>query len=121
MAAGGLEALQTGELIRAGASRPLPMRIGGGLARFAVRKPLGALCAVIILVMIFFAIAAFVGIADDISGYRYDDQVLRDRLEGPSRSHWLGTDNLGRDMFSRIVYGARVSIVIGFSAVAISQ
>jgi peptide/nickel transport system permease protein len=39
------------------------------------------------------------------------------RLQGPSWQHWLGTDSLGRDMLSRIIYGAQVSLEIGFSAV----
>lgn len=38
---------------------------------------------------------------------------------GPSLSHWLGTDDLGRDIFSRLVYGARVSLIIGFGGIGI--
>ena len=41
-------------------------------------------------------------------------------LHGPSREHWLGTDNLGRDLFSRIIFGARVSLYVGFVSTAIS-
>lgn len=40
-----------------------------------------------------------------------------DRLQGPSSGHWLGTDNLGRDTASRIVHGARVSLIVGFGSV----
>lgn len=43
-----------------------------------------------------------------------------DRLQNPSAQHWLGTDQLGRDTFSRIVYGTQVSLLIGFSAVFVS-
>ena len=39
--------------------------------------------------------------------------------QGPSRDHWLGTDDIGRDVFSRLVYGARVSLSVGIVAVAI--
>jgi peptide/nickel transport system permease protein len=44
----------------------------------------------------------------------------RDSLQGPSPRHWMGTDSFGRDILSRIVYGARVSVQMGFVAVAIS-
>lgn len=41
-------------------------------------------------------------------------------LEGPSGAHWMGTDHLGRDVFARLVYGARVSLIVGFVSVGIS-
>lgn len=44
-------------------------------------------------------------------------QNLPDRLEGPSAAHWLGTDELGRDVFARVLYGARVSMTVGSSVV----
>ncbi|MSQ21917.1 MAG: hypothetical protein EXR53_01235 [Dehalococcoidia bacterium] len=39
------------------------------------------------------------------------------RLTGPSTSHWLGTDDFGRDLWTRMVYGARISLQVGFIAV----
>ena len=45
---------------------------------------------------------------------------LRRMLEGPSADHWLGTDDRGRDVFSRVVWGTRISMTIGFVAVGIS-
>lgn len=41
------------------------------------------------------------------------------KLQGPSPSHWFGTDNLGRDIFARVLYGARYSLIIGVGSVAI--
>lgn len=52
-----------------------------------------------------------------LTSYGYADQVLTDRLLPPSADHWLGTDDVGRDIFSRIAYGARLSLQVGFFAV----
>jgi len=46
-------------------------------------------------------------------------QNLIERLQGPSLAHWLGTDDLGRDVFSRLLLGARISLSVGFVAVGI--
>lgn len=48
------------------------------------------------------------------------NQFLRERKQGPSRRHWLGTDDRGRDVLSRMIYGTRISMSIGFIAVGIS-
>ena len=86
----------------------------GGAARFAQAKPLGALGGFFVALMIFLAL-----FADIVAPYDYNKRNLRDRLEPPSLSHLMGTDNMGRDIFSRIVYGARVSISVGFGGVGI--
>ena len=86
-----------------------------GVWRFARRKPLGFAGAA--LVTLFVLTAVF---APLIAPYDYGQQQLRRRLEGPSSEHILGTDSIGRDVFSRLVYGARVSITVGFGAVAIT-
>ena len=45
---------------------------------------------------------------------------LADALQPPSHAHWLGTDSLGRDLYSRLLFGARISLLIGLGAVGIA-
>ena len=80
-------------------------------------KPLGTISAVVVLV--FFVVGVF---ANFIAPYDYNDQKIRnedgtttrfERLSSPSFDHFLGTDSIGRDMFSRIIYGARISMLVG--------
>jgi peptide/nickel transport system permease protein len=56
-----------------------------------------------------------------IAPFKYDKNHLRDRLQGSSSTYLLGTDELGRDILSRLIYGARVSIIVPFGAVLISE
>ena len=73
-------------------------------------KPLGAF-GFFITILLF-----FVGLfADYLAPYGINELHMSDRLLAPSTSYWLGTDNLGRDIFSRVIYGARVSLVVGLS------
>jgi peptide/nickel transport system permease protein len=62
-----------------------------------------AIIAILILTAIF---------APIIAPYGFDDQSLETRLLAPSRLHWLGTDDLGRDIFARLVYGSRTTLLI---------
>lgn len=78
------------------------------------RNPIGLVGAIIVLATIVVAIAAPV-----IAPYNPASQDA-DRLLGPSGAHLLGTDELGRDTFSRIVYGARVSLQVGIIAVGVA-
>lgn len=68
-----------------------------------------------LFIITFFIIVAL--FAPLISGYAYDDTDLPNRLQSPSSEYWFGTDDLGRDIFSRIAYGARISLMVGFFAV----
>jgi len=54
------------------------------------------------------------------TGYTYDEQDLALNASAPSRAHWLGTDPLGRDLFTRILYGGRVSLLVGVAATSVS-
>ena len=90
-----------------------------GLADFFIRlwreKPLGTVSGIIILILIFVAI-----FADVLAPYPPGEVFLVDRLQGPSARYLLGTDQLGRDFLSRIIYGARLSIVVGLAATALN-
>ena len=84
------------------------------LWRFARRKPLGAIGGVIVIAMLLMTI-----FAEHIAPYAYDETIPGARMKAPSMAFWLGTDNLGRDMWSRIVYGARISVTVGFASIGI--
>jgi peptide/nickel transport system permease protein len=86
-----------------------------GLWRLIKEKPLGAFGGVIVLGLLLCAL-----LAPWIAPNPYDQTNVRNRLKPPSSQFYFGTDNLGRDIFSRIVYGARVSVTVGFGAVSIS-
>lgn len=55
-----------------------------------------------------------------IAPYDWNEQDIINRFKEPSAGHWFGTDELGRDILSRVIYGARYSLVMGLSAVALS-
>lgn len=75
-----------------------------------------AVVALVLLILIIFA-AIF---ADLLSPYDYTEQFPKDNFLRPSRGHLMGTDNFGRDIFSRVLHGAQVSLKIGFTSVIIS-
>jgi peptide/nickel transport system permease protein len=83
--------------------------------RLVKTKPLGTVGGVIVLIMLLTGI-----FADVIAPFGYNEYILKDRMEGPSSTHWLGTDALGRDLYSRVVYGARISMIVGLGASAIN-
>ena len=69
-----------------------------------------------LLLLIFAAI-----FADIIAPYDPVEQDIINRLKPPSSAHWFGTDELGRDIFSRILYGSRISLTVGLIAVGLSS
>jgi peptide/nickel transport system permease protein len=90
-------------------------RTAVALGRFVRRKPLGALGALIVSVLLMMAV-----FAEQIAPYGYDETIRGARMKPPSAAHWLGTDNLSRDMWSRIVFGARVSMTVGFATIGVA-
>ena len=87
-----------------------------GLWLFCRRKPLGAIGGAIVLGMILMAV-----FAHWIAPHSYDDSIRGARMKPPSAQFWMGTDNLSRDIWSRVVYGARVSVTVGFGAVLLAN
>ena len=85
------------------------------LRRLVKEKPLGLVGAILVVGFLLMAIMAPL-----IAPFGSSQLGAGARLTGPSASNLFGTDNLGRDVFSRVVYGARVSMTIGFLAVFIS-
>jgi peptide/nickel transport system permease protein len=90
---------------------PLFVRILKRIRSFIVRKPLGAAGGGIIVVMALLAIFAPIIARDPVEWF------FKDRLQGPSFHYLMGTDDLGRDLWARIVHGARISLYVGFLAV----
>src|SRR5215510_11948169 len=80
------------------------------------RKPLGTVGGVIVVVMLAGAV-----LADVVTPYGFAQTSLRERLMSSSTAHWLGTDQLGRDVLTRLLYGARISLYVGFGAVALAS
>jgi oligopeptide transport system permease protein len=67
-----------------------------------------------LLVIVLITLLALLGPL--FSPYSYSDQTLTNANQAPSAAHWFGTDNLGRDLYTRVLYGARISISIGIAA-----
>ena len=91
-------------------------RVLAGTWRFCRRKPLGALGAVVIVILLLMA-----GFAEWIAPYSFDESIPGARLRAPGRDFPLGTDNVSRDIFSRIVYGARVTVTVSFATVFLAN
>jgi peptide/nickel transport system permease protein len=79
--------------------------------RFCREKPLGAIGGAVMLALVLTA-----GLASTLATHDPIRTDAEHTLARPTRAHWLGTDNLGRDIYSRIVYGARVSLMVGVGA-----
>ena len=96
---------------------PLPerrARVLAVLARFARRNPLGAAGGIVIVLLLVTAVFAPL-----VAPYDPLVPAPLDRLKGPSGAHLFGTDDIGRDVFSRVVYGGRVSLQVGISTVLV--
>jgi peptide/nickel transport system permease protein len=97
-----------------GLARRLPWH--RALADLARRMPLGAAGAVVVLAMILTAL-----LADLIAPYDPVVNAFDRMLLAPSAAHWLGTDQFGRDLLSRLIYGARTALFVGFFSASVGS
>ena len=88
-----------------------PITWGDEISNFIRRKPLGAAGALIISVMLFVAL-----FAPRLAPYDPYTADYGAQFQRPSAAHWFGTDEFGRDVLSRIMYGARIALFVGFVA-----
>ena len=86
-------------------------RLADLFVRMVKEKPLGTASGIIVFILILVAI-----FADVLAPYPHDEIHLLDRLQGSSGQYLLGTDQLGQDFLSRILYGARSSLLVGLAA-----
>ena len=85
------------------------------LRRLVKEKPLSIVAGVVILLLILVAI-----FADVLAPYPHDEVNIVDRMQAPSNRYLLGTDQLGRDLLSRLVFGARISLTVGLAATTVN-
>ena len=93
------------------AGRPARPAVGTTVLRFVRKKPLGAAGGVVLLVMVFAAV--FANALQNFDPITTSGDAV---LAQPSETYWLGADHLGRDIYSRIVHGARVSLIVGIAS-----
>lgn len=90
-----------------------------GLADFFIRllkeKPLGTFGALVVLLLLICGI-----FAEALAPYDMAEVHMKNRFEPPSTKYLLGTDNLGRDLLSRIIFGARISLIVGLAGSALA-
>ncbi len=107
------------EIVDTGAAVVKPARAPNRFVSFIGRlfreKPLGAIGFIICVIFLFAGI-----FADLIAPYGFNQIMPINRMKPPSEKFWFGTDNLGRDIFSRVLYGARLSVIIGLSAATLA-
>jgi peptide/nickel transport system permease protein len=97
--------------IAVAAVHPARPAMGTTVLRFVRKKPLGAAGGVVLLVMVFAAV--FANALQNFDPITTSGDAV---LAQPGETYWLGADHLGRDIYSRIVHGARVSLIVGIAS-----
>jgi len=110
-------AQQTTELLELQSERSFPIRAIAAVGHFVRRQPLGTFGAIVIVVLIAGSVLAPVLNTED------PGTSIRSAptLGSPSGDHWFGTDRSKRDVWSRVLYGGRPTLLIGFGAVALTM
>jgi peptide/nickel transport system permease protein len=85
------------------------------LIRLVKEKPLGAIGGIITLLLLFIGI-----FADFLAPYGMNETWVGKFLEPPSSEFWLGVDNVGRDILSRVIFGARISVIVGLAGATVA-
>ena len=83
--------------------------------RLVKEKPLSIIAGVVILLLMLVAI-----FADVLAPFPHDEVNIVDRMQAPSGRYLLGTDQLGRDLLSRLIFGAQISLTVGLAATAVN-
>ena len=87
----------------------------GTVKDFTLRRPLGAAGAAVVILLILLALSASL-----IAPYNPVAVDFGAMLTRPSAAHWLGTDAFGRDVLTRLIYGSRTALMVGFGAASVS-
>ncbi|MBI4233726.1 MAG: ABC transporter permease [Chloroflexi bacterium] len=96
-------------------TKPLLSRWRGAIVHFARVRPVGMAGAVALLALVIVAaLAPWVATHDPI------EQDVPQQFRAPSSTYWMGTDHLGRDVYSRVVYGSRISLYVGLLSVGVA-
>lgn len=90
--------------------------IWGAANRFAKTSPIGAVSALFLVCIVFVTI-----FADQIAPYHPLEADFRAMRAAPSAAHWMGTDNLGRDVLSRLIHGGRISLSVAILSTLLSK
>lgn len=109
---------RSGELVVGRLEEPLPSlsaRWLKGLWWFIRRKPLGAFGLLVLIAMI--VVALF---SPWLTTFPYTQQHLSDSLQDPNGTYWFGTDKQGRDVYSRIIIGSQVTVLVGIGTVTLA-
>ena len=109
-------------LLNTPAEPPIFLRIARALGKFLIKYPLGAIGLFVIVIFVLMAAvpALFTPLASQSSDHVIGVHIA-DRFMSPNSTAWFGTNGLGRDVYARLIYGARTAVLIGFGAVLLGK